>query len=816
MNELLTRIGRSAIETIDDPLPALFLLCAIAMPGGQLLASEHFRLVRFEGQENASDLFDYQLELHANTDDGRGEALEFEDVIGRPVTVGIARPGIVEGPGPDRATEFVAAVRDGTAPVGLSLFNGIVASFAMEVPGVYRVVMKPAMHRMTLTNDYTVHTGNVHDVIVALLRRHRIEYSMVALTDQHNPALARTQDWLQAGETDFEFLRRLMGKVHLYFYFVHTATAHKVIFANTPAYPRVYPDGRALRYAWTEAEEVGLAQEDVIYQYSYQRELGSTAVQGVFTRQHACWEDDKIARTHSYASAQRGEPGDLPFRQYRIYQYGCSAPEVEHYTLNTDAAMQAATHVLTGSSRCTAMRAGHQFALDGHEGVRPIRPALDGQRFVLTQVQHEADAGGAYRNQFRAAPASTLITGYSIQETQQGSVLAQVVEKTGDAPTQDWRYYTAGYYDPETNVLSDADSVTGDQRLRAMGVYVRFSSAPNAPPRWIKLAPHMQTVPEPGVTVLVSRAQDESELPEIQSIIHSNGTKVIMPSGWTANSHVGGSYSTSYGDGKSIRFGEKSAANLDQAKAKVDGAYKTGRYRETSYAQGASYSYACSEQRAGAATDDAQLFGDYRVPKEELLSASESFGSTYSRHYASVVSSYSDIGTSYNESVTGTSETRSKVTGKSTSHATHKGDVYSMTKHDGADVESHTLVIGDSTSSSVVTGSNVSTSAHLIAENTSVTGVQASMNTVLANTAVDLTGISKRRSLTGAAAEVSVSGSHTSVQVMAQNNSVQMVAQNNVVELLGPGIHISEKATQVKAETRDINVTIIVAMQIYM
>jgi hypothetical protein len=43
-----------------------------------------------------------------------------------------------------------------------------------------------------------------------------------------------------------------------------------------------------------------------------------------------------------------------------------------------------------------------------------------------------------------------------------------------------------------------------------------------------------------------------------------------------------------------------------------------------------------------------------------------------------------------------------------------------------------------------------------------------------------------------------------------------MVAQNNVVELLGPGIHISEKATQVKAETRDINVTIIVAMQIYM
>jgi hypothetical protein len=90
------------------------------------------------------------------------------------------------------------------------------------------------------------------------------------------------------------------------------------------------------------------------------------------------------------------------------------------------------------------------------------------------------------------------------------------------------------------------------------------------------------------------------------------------------------------------------------------------------------------------------------------------------------------------------------------------------------------------------------------------------MNTVLASSSVDLTGLSARRSLTGAAAEVSVSGSHTSVQLMAQNNSVQMVGENNVIELLGPGIHVSEKATQVKAETRDLNVTIIVAMQIYL
>ena len=47
---------------------------------------------------------------------------------------------------------------------------------------------------------------------------------------------------------------------------------------------------------------------------------------------------------------------------------------------------------------------------------------------------------------------------------------------------------------------------------------MRFSTDDeDSEPVWVKLAPSMQTVPEIGVTVLVTRAQDESELPEIQS-----------------------------------------------------------------------------------------------------------------------------------------------------------------------------------------------------------------------------------------------------------------------------------------------------------
>ena len=65
----------------------------IAMPQGKVLGENAFSLERFQGQDSASDLFEYQLELHGDTAAGDAAAgatpLDFATVIGRPVTVGI-------------------------------------------------------------------------------------------------------------------------------------------------------------------------------------------------------------------------------------------------------------------------------------------------------------------------------------------------------------------------------------------------------------------------------------------------------------------------------------------------------------------------------------------------------------------------------------------------------------------------------------------------------------------------------------------------------------------------------------------------------
>ncbi|MES2126199.1 MAG: phage late control D family protein [Pseudomonadota bacterium] len=815
MNERLSPAGATAIAALREPSPLTFLHCAIFLAGGRRLGSEHFRLVQFQGQEASSEPFDFALELHGNTSAQHGQALEFEELIGRPVTVGIAypapRPGTVEPDdvgygGEEMAARFEQALRGGAAGDELALFNGIVAAFAMEVPGVYRITMKPALHKLTLTNHYRVHPQcNIRDAIAALLDRHHIAYSMAALDHAENMAVRRVQDWLQAGESDFDFLRRLMGKAHLYFYFVHGGTSHKLVFANHPAYPPVFASARALRYTWTAAEEPGLAQCDVIFQYSYQRALTSSSVHGVFTRQHACWEHNAVTPSDSYAAASQSEAGELPFRQYRIFQYGCTASEVDQYTAKTHAAMAAAAHALSGASYCAHLRSGHQFLMEGSVscalGSRPVRPALDGQRFVLTQVKHEASADGSYQNQFQAAPAAALIAPYSMQETQQGSVLAEVVERAGSAPVQDWRYYTRSHFDPEQGSSFDLDQVQ-----RESGVYVRFSNAGGQDaPVWVKLAPHMQTVPEPGSTVLVVRAQDESELPEIQSIIHNNGTKVIQPQGWTANSHVGSAYSTHYGDGKSVRFGLASRADLDQAKAKVEAAYGSALYREASYAQGASYSFACSDKlAASAAADEAELHGPY-WGADDLLSASESFGSNYSRHHAKVVSSYTNTGTSYNKSVTGQSVTDSHVSGTSSATSVH-----------GGDVSSSTTINANSDNTSIITGLNSSKSLHTASASIALTGVQTGSSNVGINTAVDLTGVSMRTAIGGDVTDISISGEHTSVQVAGTSTSVAISEASHQIQLNGPGLRIDEKAQLLETETRDLNVTAIVALQIFL
>ncbi|KAF0815290.1 hypothetical protein IGB42_00371 [Andreprevotia sp. IGB-42] len=836
MNLPSTFLGRTAVEQIG--LPVLFLHVALFLPGRRIISDETFRLISFSGQESVSSPFEYTLELHgASTAAPNGIALQFADVIGSSVTVGIQYP--CDQTSAAMADRFRSAVRGGKAVDGLALFNGIVTSFSSDIPGVYRISMKPALYRLTLTNAYQVYPQiNISDLIGKLMKKHQIDYSVEGISSGAqggNQAISRVQDWLQAGESDFSLLQRLLGKASIYFYITHSATGHKVVFANQPDYVPVYADGRTLRYTHTGEDELGLVEADTVTKYTYQQSLTSSNVLSTFTRQEEAWDVDPIPVFHSYAAGS-GTPGTLPFNQYRIYQYGCSHQEVADAVALTGLSLQTSASSLSGSSHCAFFRVGAQFALSGADTLpAPMQPMLDGQPFVLTEVKHEASADGGYNNDFQAAEAAGLITPFSIENTQQGTVLAQVVAHASANNPSDWRYYAPDNFDPESSAL--VDTLAQPDTLQAKGVYVRFSTAdPQSAPVWIKLSSSMQTVPELGVTVIVARAQDESELPEIQNIVHANGNMVVTPSGWTADTRVGSSYSTNYGDSKSIRFGRSSTPQLQTAIDIVSNAYTTGQFRDASYSQGASYSFSTSDTR-----------------QEGLLNQAYSYGSSRNFSWAAFNRSFSAVGVSYNESVIGRYDPASQQPGSYPQAAaavqanitTLYGDSYGKTTNNGAvsndsytsgattnttvndgkvtntntnnaDVVSTNTVNGNSTSINKTSGNTKSDNTTGTAENTSMTGAQVSNTLLGASTSQSMTGATNDMSITGASNRVSITGVGVDTSISGSSTRISIVGNNNVIDIAGPGFRLAEEAERPVVEMADVNITIVALAQIYL
>ncbi len=672
-----------------EPQPTLYLNWYCELADGTILSNEQLRLVQFNGQEELSKPFAFTLSLHGNTD--YSEPLyKMSDLIGRMVTVGIcvrdSKKSVPNGPfdeayfnGADPEADFSRAMNGGGAE-DFSFFNGMVTGFSMGEPGIYSLTMKPALWRLMLTNDYRVYAQkSIRTAIEGLLEKHQISYNTQDLVGDTNSADNRVQDWLQAGETDYDFIQRLLPKSNIHYYFVHSPRSHKIVFSNKACYPTVFEDDRTLKYTYSELE--GVEHADVLKTYNYSQEISSTSVKGIYTRQEEAWESDTVAGEISFYSNPAAQPGDLPFQVYHILQYGGSAGMVNNYSSQiADMAARAATR-LEGSTQNPEIRVGHKVQLEEgeHSGPPEVCKYLNQKWFVFTEARHQASLDGTYSCSFRATEAEGLITPFSLGQTRQGSVMAEVVAHgNGEMPTT-WKYYEKSAFDPETSANTDTGasdsgviggidpiSEPNPKVLMAQGVYVRFTSEPDADAYFVKLSAGMQTCPEIGSMVLVARATDESELPEIQQSVQANGSKVVTPSGWTSSSHVGSSYSTNYGDSKSVRYGRMSTTHLDQAISIINGQYDTGQFRDASFSQGGGYSYSTSEQgRSG------------------MLSKSDSFGNNYSYHEGDVSESYSDITRQESTSLNDTTESTSTITSWSKSHDHNLGDATSFHQTDG-------------------------------------------------------------------------------------------------------------------------------------
>ncbi len=821
------------IVNYPAPSPRCSLDFCIHLADNTLLGDTILRLESFSGNSKVSQPFEYQLDLRAddtksdsknidnntidnmtidntaidNTTQGNETAddktaspenltyiLSLKNILGRPATISMQLPANDDT---DSIKTDDDAPETDTTPfiIPNSYVNGIISSFSMVEAGHYQASLKPALWRLTLSNNYQLYSNmTIKGIISAIVKdKHQIECDLEGL---QGIAIARTQDWLQAGESDFDFITRLMNKVSIYYYFVHSFGSHKVVFANKPCYQKLnqrLADGSLsdspLTLYYTFSKVQSLQENDLIEDFSYRQDLTTSRVNSLIAEPHAAWEKNETA-THSRYDSTTLETTEQvvsdseTFNQYQIYQYGSKKDEAIDFAQLEMNKLQTSASEISGKTACRELKPGYQFTTEQHKATdenatwRPsvleMRPEFSSQNFVVTSVNEQAQASGEYQCQFAATSSDGQIAPFDLHNTHMGSVLA-VVSPAPDDKASSSKYL---HYLEKNNFshYSNHFNSTFSGKYKAQGVYVKFTTnSPDADATWVKLAEHMQTVPEVGVTVLVSRSNDESEIPEIQSIIQSKGNHVITPNGATDNTNWGDNYSTSYGDSHSIRYGKKSTVDLESARKIITDQYATGKFKDVSYSKGGSYSYSIANDGMPG-----------------MLSTSYSEGSTYSTFKGQTTESHSTIGTSTNDSTIGTSTSTSTI---GTSNNDSTVDFSSNTSLTG--ISDSTSATGDSSNLSAlgistgfsVTGASRNVSATGLSANLSATGLSTNLSVTGLSLNISGTGISSNISSTSISDNLSSTGVSTSLNTTGASSSINVTGISDSAS--GTGVSVS-------------------------
>ena len=670
---------------------------AIEIDHGQAdksLNDDYLRVASIQGQESVSQLYQFTVELKANDDipvnDGDiNYGLDFQrtkeqslaqglggSLLGKWTKLRVATPY-----GKDRFDHKPAhAAPEWENATPSRFFSGIISSVTHTAPGSYQIAVQSPLYPLTLRNRYTVHKDkSIQDLLVELLSLESLIYHahFNVSFKLEGGAINRQQDWLQAGESDFDFMQRMLKKASIHFYFIHHQSILTLVFSNqTTSVQEVDIPGcdnkpLKLRYSYSDMHALKLQQSDLFCDLKYEVKMVQQTVQTVLTRQQAVWETNQLAKYTSYSPPQKTtESGDtsIDYLRHRYYAYGVDEAEVIGQEKKLQQQLATEEGTLSGTSTSPLLSPGYTFVLDQpavaagmSTGRMPTQ--FNGRTFVVTKVTHKVSDEEAYSGTIEATEVNvssddsknTLITPFNMQSTHQGSVLAKVLKTS---VPKDWRYRDKNNFHTEVSSLGydyEKEHELAHDTIRQIGCLVQFatdSRPDDKTTHWVALSATSQTAPEVNAMVMVGRGSNESEIPEIQQVLSSHGQKNIQPperraNHWSANTSWGSSYSTSYGDGISIRYGNEDKVNLAEAINIVETAYDRSsllgaKIGSASFNKGTSYSFSTCEGGAGG-----------------LSSAGVSEGSSFNEHHGKQSYSLNFTGSSQNYSKTNKSVSRS-------------------------------------------------------------------------------------------------------------------------------------------------------------
>ncbi|WP_038708389.1 type VI secretion system Vgr family protein, partial [Burkholderia thailandensis] len=202
-----------------------------AMP--RLLGQPALEFLSLRGEEHLGKLYTYELLLRTPDDFhvplATSANLDLKAMIGTEMTVGIQLDGI--------GTGAQGGVGAGAREIsGLVVKAGFLRSEGRY--NVYRIELRPWLWLATLTSDYKIFQDKsvveiidtvLHDYPYPVEKRLDIDkYSVAGESARNEPRAFQ----VQYGETDFDFVQRLMEEWGIYWFFEHSDNKHRLVLCD--------------------------------------------------------------------------------------------------------------------------------------------------------------------------------------------------------------------------------------------------------------------------------------------------------------------------------------------------------------------------------------------------------------------------------------------------------------------------------------------------------------------------------------------------------------------------------------------------------
>jgi type VI secretion system secreted protein VgrG len=328
------------------------------------MVDDTFVVLSFTGRESLSTLFSYELEVISQRED-----IDFDAILAQPAWLGIQQ-GV--------------AIDSDTSGLKTLKIHGILSHFEQLDQGEgwtrYRTTLVPALWRATLNSRSRVFLGlSVPRIVEQVLAD--AGFSGSDFDMRLNGRRYPTREYaVQYGESDFDFISRLLEHEGIFYYFVHQESRAKLVLGDGPdAYGRIADpaifrqtqedDGRSGSAQWHQHESVHalscrqavVPAEVVLEDYNYRTPGHSLSAHGTVA------DRGSFGSVYSFGDHYKDADEGAAYARVRAEELACRR------------------RTFSGRGDMRAFRAGATFDLREH-----YRDDFN-RGYLLTMVEHSGE-----------------------------------------------------------------------------------------------------------------------------------------------------------------------------------------------------------------------------------------------------------------------------------------------------------------------------------------------------------------------------------------------------------------------------------------